>query len=654
MKLLAKLSAAFLAVSLLMVVVAYFSINSTDRVNSAYDMVGEETLPIFESLIDIKFASMKIVSSTDDYVFVSEGVTDKSASLEANGLLEDGLKSYDDALRRYKHLVNTYFPDEINHLELIEKKGQEIRKLSFDMIQLQDQGASIVEIYQKHDLLKKAESDFLIVIDEALSHEKVEFEEKSENVRLTIKNTQDLILSFSIITLFASVAIGFYMAYNFSRPIVQLKDAAIEVRKGKLGTRVEIKSNDEVGILSGAFNEMVQSLENDIAQHERYESEIEKLSFQNELILDNAGEGIFAVDLKGDISLINRAALTLTGYERNELLGKPSHEILHHSKADGKYFSRDECPIYSAYKDGMTHQIKDGLFWKKDGTSFPVDYVSTPIWEQDKLAGAVVVFKDITESKKIEKMSLENDGLIQASKTKSEFLMAMNHELRTPLNAIIGFSNLLKLKKYGELNEKQEKYIDNIHVSGTNLLNIINDIIDLSRAEAGKIDMVIEKMSLSDVINESIIILKDKAIRNKIEIIKDIDPGSDIIEADRNRILQVLFNLLTNAMKFSKPEGGIVTITTRKEGDMARITVQDTGIGIREEDMKKLFKEFEQIDKGASRQFGGTGLGLVISKKLIELHGGSIWVKSTYGEGSAFTFSLPIKGKIKDPATKII
>lgn len=396
MKLLAKLSAAFLAVSLLMVIVAYFSINSTDRVNSAFDTVGEETMPVIESLKDIKFATLKIVSSTDDYVFISEGLTEKAPPLNTNRLLENDLKSYNDALRRYRSLVNTYFPYEIEHLELIEKKGEEVRRLSYEIIELKDQGASIVEIYQKNEELKKAESDFLIVIDTELSHEKNEFKERSENVRLTIKNTQDLILSFSIITLFASVAIGFYISYNFSRPIVQLKDAAIKVRKGKLGTRVKIQSNDEVGILSGAFNEMVQSLENDIAQHKRYELEIEKLSYQNELILDNAGEGIFGVDLNGNITLINRAALTLTGYERNELLGKPSHEILHHSKADGKYFSRDECPIYSTYKDGITHHIKEDLFWKKDGTSFPVDYVSTPIWEQDKPAGAVVVFKDKT------------------------------------------------------------------------------------------------------------------------------------------------------------------------------------------------------------------------------------------------------------------
>ncbi|MCZ7400590.1 MAG: ATP-binding protein [Candidatus Methanoperedens sp.] len=267
----------------------------------------------------------------------------------------------------------------------------------------------------------------------------------------------------------------------------------------------------------------------------------------------------------------------------------------------------------------------------------PYAYIIKPLKDRELQINLEITFS----KRKIEKMILENEALIQASKTKSEFMMAMSHELLTPLNSIIGFSDLLKKKNFGELNEIQEKYIDNIHISGKNLLMIINDILDLSTFEAGKIHLSIKKMSIADVINESIAIIKDIAIQKKIQIITEIDPGSDLIDADRNRIRQVLYNILSNAIKFSKPQG-IVTITARKEGEMAQISVRDTGIGIKEEDIGRLFKEFEQIDKGASRQFGGTGLGLVISKKLIELHGGRIWVKSKYGGGSTFSFTLPL------------
>lgn len=292
---------------------------------------------------------------------------------------------------------------------------------------------------------------------------------------------------------------------------------------------------------------------------------------------------------------------------------------------------------------GKTYHIKEDTFWKKDGTNFPVDYVSTPIYEEGILTGAVVVFKDISDSKKIQSISLENDRLILTSKAKSEFLMTVSHELRTPLNSIIGFSEILINKQYGDLNEKQIKYLEYIYLSGNNLLTLINDILDLAKVEAKKIDLEINKISLTGVMDETICVLSEKAIRHKIMVKTDFDQNAEIIEADEQRVRQVLFNLLGNAMKFSKPEGGTVTITTGKEGDMIQVSVSDTGIGIKEEDMGKLFNEFEQIDKGTSRKYGGTGLGLVISKKLIELHGGRIWAKSEYGIGTKFTFTIPIK-----------
>jgi len=303
-------------------------------------------------------------------------------------------------------------------------------------------------------------------------------------------------------------------------------------------------------------------------------------------------------------------------------------------EAASKIHSFSDIPIIylTAYSDEKTLE--------RAKITEPYAYIVKPIKERELHINIEIAFFKY----KIQKINLENEGLIRTSRTKSEFMMAMSHELLTPLNSIIGFSDLLKRKNFGELNEIQIKYIDNINLSGKNLLMIVNDILDISKMEADKIDLSIEKVSIADVINISIAIIKDITKQKKIQIITEIDPGLDYIEADMNRIRQVLFNILNNSIKFSKPEG-IVTITARKEGDMAQISVSDTGIGIKEEDIGKLFKEFEQIDKGATRQYGGTGLGLVISKKLIELHGGRIWVKSKYGEGSTFTFTLPIKAK---------
>lgn len=260
----------------------------------------------------------------------------------------------------------------------------------------------------------------------------------------------------------------------------------------------------------------------------------------------------------------------------------------------------------------------------------------------------LIFVRDITVHKKVEELYLENERLILANKAKSQFLATMSHELRTPLNAILGFSGLLKQKTMGELNEKQMNYVENVISGGKRLHDLIAKILDLTKIEAGKMEIMIEKMSVPEAVDEILNLVKASALKRNVILKKEIDPQLKFIEADKNEINQIIFNLLDNAVKFSKPGGGIVTVKTIKEGEMARISVSDTGIGIKEEDMGKLFKEFEQIDSGISRKYGGTGLGLAISKKLVELHGGKITIESRYGEGSTFTILLPIKTKKRE------
>jgi signal transduction histidine kinase len=249
---------------------------------------------------------------------------------------------------------------------------------------------------------------------------------------------------------------------------------------------------------------------------------------------------------------------------------------------------------------------------------------------------------------KIEKELRQNrDQLAYISKAKSEFLATMSHELRTPLNSILGFSELLKQGIYGKLNEKQEHYVDNVITSSKFLLDLINDILDLSKVEAGKIELVMGSMSVPVTIAETFTLIKEKALKHNVHLKQEIDPQIDFIDADKQRFKQILFNLLSNSVKFSKKEGGTVTITAKKEGDMAKFSVSDTGIGIKEEEMGKLFKEFAQANPEISKDYGGTGLGLAITKKLVELHGGKITAESKYGEGSTFSFTLPLVAKKK-------
>ncbi len=230
-----------------------------------------------------------------------------------------------------------------------------------------------------------------------------------------------------------------------------------------------------------------------------------------------------------------------------------------------------------------------------------------------------------------------------ANSAKTNFLLTMSHELRTPLNSVIGFSQILKQKIHGELNEKQEKYVNNILTGGSNLLRIVNQILDAVKLEEGTLKLSTERVFVHGTVDDILGSMQEKAAKQNIVIRKELDPELEYIEADRQKFGLLLSNLLENAVKFSKPEGGSVNLITKKEGDMARFSVSDTGIGIKEEDMGKLFQKFVQIDSGSSRKYGGTGIGLAVSKQFVELHGGTISAQSRFGEGSTFTFLLPVR-----------
>jgi signal transduction histidine kinase len=226
-----------------------------------------------------------------------------------------------------------------------------------------------------------------------------------------------------------------------------------------------------------------------------------------------------------------------------------------------------------------------------------------------------------------------------ASRHKSEFLANMSHELRTPLNAIIGFSEVLSERMFGEVNEKQSEYLADILESGRHLLSLINDILDLSKIEAGRMELEPSDFNLPGAIENTLVLVRERAQRRGIYLERTVDSRLGIIHADERKVKQVLLNLLSNALKFT-PEGGRIEVLAGLRDGVAEIAVKDTGVGIAAEDQDAVFEEFRQVGT-ASKKVEGTGLGLAISRKFIELHGGKIWVDSQPGNGATFTFTLP-------------
>jgi signal transduction histidine kinase len=226
-----------------------------------------------------------------------------------------------------------------------------------------------------------------------------------------------------------------------------------------------------------------------------------------------------------------------------------------------------------------------------------------------------------------------------ASRHKSDFLANMSHELRTPLNAIIGFTQVLQQKLFGEVNEKQEEYLEDIHSSANHLLALINDVLDLSKVEAGQVKLEIAPFSLREALERGVVMVRERALKNGITLSLEPDPDVAFVEADERRIRQVVFNLLSNAVKFT-PAGGTVDVRSARLNGEVHVSVADSGPGIAPEDQERIFEEFQQTGVGLDQR-EGTGLGLALSKKLVELHGGRIWVESEEGSGATFTFALP-------------
>ncbi len=240
-------------------------------------------------------------------------------------------------------------------------------------------------------------------------------------------------------------------------------------------------------------------------------------------------------------------------------------------------------------------------------------------------------------------LQLAYEEIQTASRMKSQFLAHMSHELRTPLNAIIGFSEILEDRTFGELNDKQGRYVGNILTSSRHLLELINDILDLAKVESGKMELTLDKFLLQDCLAQVSDVVLPLAQSKEIEMQSHVEEDLGLITADEQRFRQILYNLLSNAIKFTPEKGRVDVYVQCKEDDMVEVVVKDTGIGIKKEHQELIFSEFRQVEESYARRYEGTGLGLALTRRLVELHGGRIWVESEEGKGSTFVFTVPQK-----------
>jgi two-component system, OmpR family, sensor histidine kinase VicK len=375
----------------------------------------------------------------------------------------------------------------------------------------------------------------------------------------------------------------------------------------------------------------------DISEQVRAEGRLRTLTRQSDSILESVGDGIFAIDLNGNVTVANVAAAQMLGYKKEEMLGRNLHDLIHHTRPDGIPFASDDSPIRKSLANLDTVRVSDQVFWRKDGTCFPVDYVARPQIESqsdhsdDKAVGVVVAFTDTTERRALDRM-------------KDEFISTVSHELRTPLTSIRGALGLLSGGALAARPEKGKQMLE-IAISNTDrLVRLVNDILDLERISSGKAELHPTMCSAEDLLRRAAGMQQSIIPRPTTRIFFSAHGVS--VWADSDRILQALSNLISNAIKFS-PAGSEIHLTARNlDGNEALIEVRDQGPGIPADKIEHIFDRFHQGDASDSRAKGGTGLGLAICRSIITHHGGRIWATSAPNQGTTFHFTLPTKPAI--------
>jgi two-component system sensor histidine kinase VicK len=375
----------------------------------------------------------------------------------------------------------------------------------------------------------------------------------------------------------------------------------------------------------------------DVTEQEEAEGELHLMRRQRELILAAVGDGIYGMDLEGKLSFINPAAAKMLGYTDDELRGTDIHELIHHSHADGTHHSKANCPILLGMRRREGVRIRDDVFWRKDATTIPVEYVASPLIDEGQIAGMVVAFQDISERRRLEKM-------------KDEFISTVSHELRTPLTSLRASLGLISSGTLDKRPEKQKQMLEVAIGNCDRLVRLVNDILDFDRVEKGGMPLHREVMPAGDLLRRAADVENEAALKAQITFRFDA-PNKILVDVDQERILQVLSELVSNAIKFSPPQTIIKLSAQVVENEHVCIAVEDQGRGIAQEKLDMIFERFQQGDASDSRALGGTGLGLAICRRIVQQHGGRIWVESEPGKGSRFLFTVPL-GKAEPKAEK--
>jgi two-component system sensor histidine kinase VicK len=364
----------------------------------------------------------------------------------------------------------------------------------------------------------------------------------------------------------------------------------------------------------------------DITEKIDAEAKLHALMRQRESILDSVGDGIYGIDMDGRILFVNHVGADMLGYTPEQMQGRMIHPLIHHSRPDGANYPIEQCPIEATLHRHSPIRVRDDVFWRKDGTSIPVEYVACPLVDNGTVTGAVVAYQDVTERRRLDRM-------------KDEFISTVSHELRTPLTSLRAALGLIAGGALAARPEKAAQMLDVAVGNCNRLVHLVNDILDFERIGSGKLQLERSEVMAGDLLQRAADSLSQEAETAGLRLRIEAEPIA--LWVDGPRIVQALTKLLSNAIKFSSRDGEIRLRARAISAEQALFEVQDEGQGIAAEMLDTIFERFRQGDASDSRPMGGTGLGLALCRGIVALHGGKIWAESTVGKGSSFFFTVP-------------